>query len=914
MVKSGFSMALSVGLVAMLISCGGEASSRSERAEPLAGLGLETELRAVPDGPLPDGVTPLAYQLDLVVQPERDDLSGRVAIRVALDEPRQIIRLHGWGLTVERVSANVNGESFAGRFVSTRRTGDAAVLFEAPLVAGEATLTFEYSAPLRFGTHGALSRVVDDASYVFTHFEPLGARLAFPCFDEPRFKTPFTVRLSIPHGQVAVSSAPRRPGVEVGTAVDVVRFETTPPIATYQLAFAVGPLDQVPVSPVAANALRRHPVSVTGYAPRGRGPELAALLGAGREAIEAIESKLGVPFPYPKADFVAVPALGPLAMENVGLMTFRLEDHLYESPGPLEGYRIRAVAAHEVAHQWFGNLVTMRWWDDLWLNESFATWVEVDFLEGGAPADSVAAARRIEDLHWTMDRDTYGDARALHRTVPDTEEIDRASDSLIYQKGAAVLSMVEAMVGEDAFIAALRAYLGDHAHQTIDLEHLVAALRTTGPRAEDAARFLRSFVETPGLPLLEVEARCEASGAELRIRQRRSSWQPAASSARTDPWVLPWCARVGTRGGAERVCGILDEAEAEVPLAECPEWIMPNADAAGYYRFWAPPAAVEALFGHWSALHSTERAALVDSLKAAVRDGRFPADRAMTLLLAHIDDPVREVALSAGELGEFAIRNVLSPDNAAVLREHLRERYAAEWARVGERRSAADPASLDLFRLHSAMWRLLALDLEDPEIRRHAADQAARFLGFGGDGQLHPEALPVEILNTSLQVALEEADRELYEHVVSLLSRVQRDQLRIPLIRATGFVRDPALSERTRALSTELEGQGWCLGLVAQLRRPDTVLDTLDFFAANSGRLRRHGYGPSVLRAAAAAACDMEVLERVEDVSRRSYGLGEVAERLAPSVERAEACIAAEAATADGFRAYVSRLRTAEAS
>ncbi|HLK45193.1 MAG TPA: M1 family metallopeptidase, partial [Acidimicrobiales bacterium] len=343
-------------------------------------------------------------------------------------------------------------------------------------------------------------------------------------FDEPGFKIPFAVTLVVPSGDQAIANTPeveRSPAAAAGATR--VRFAPTPPLPSYLVAFAVGPLDVVRAADVPPNPVRPKPLPLRGVAVKGRGGELAYALGHAGELLSMLETYFGVPYPFEKLDLLAVPQLSG-AMENPGAVTFDEPLLLFDpKTAPLrQRLDYAMVVAHELSHQWFGDLVTMAWWDDTWLNESFAEWMGYKVAQQWEPALR-ADLDFAEGTQSAIGTDSLVSARQVRQPIASADDIENAFDDTTYKKGGAVISMFERWLGPEVFQKGVRAHMARHRFATASADDFLAALSDAAGR--DVAAPYRTFLDQPGVPFVEAALVCDG-GAPPRLHLRQSRFLP----------------------------------------------------------------------------------------------------------------------------------------------------------------------------------------------------------------------------------------------------------------------------------------------------------------------------------------------------------------------------------------------------
>jgi alanyl aminopeptidase len=602
---------------------------------------------------LPRRPAPLVYDLRLDVDPEQPTFAGEVTIALALDDGRAHLDLHAERLEITGTTVIQAGVSRAATTESSPN-GGLRVHLPPGTTAGEVQLVLTFEGPLDEVPEGLYRVREGGVAYVYTQFEPLSARRCFPCFDEPGFKAPFRVRLRVPAGCTALANARCTHTATLPDGRTEAVFAQTPPLATYLVAVAVGPFDVIEGAP------QRDLPPLRVVTTRGRGHLAAYALDVTPRILAWLTRWFDLPYPYDKLDLVGVPNFAAGAMENVGLVTFRERLLLLDAGAAPATDRLWAqvVIAHELAHMWFGNLVTMRWWDDLWLNEAFATWMEMACVAAVDPpldADLEAVGEGLR----VMDHDALSEARAIRQPIVDGGDVLNAFDGITYSKGAAVVRMTESWLGAQAFRDGVRQYLVRHAHGNADTADLLGALAQVS--GQPVASTLVTFLDQPGLPLVEASFLPGAGAGEpgvgpglsIRVTQRR--WLPAGATTPPGPearWHLPVSVRVGDAAGAfARVStlltareGVLSVPPGAVPAGRTPTWLHPNAEEGGYYRWTLAPEAFAALLRDgWPHLTPAERLGLPEHIWALYEGARLPLSTALEALAAVASDPHRMV-------------------------------------------------------------------------------------------------------------------------------------------------------------------------------------------------------------------------------------------------------------------------------
>ncbi len=758
----------------------------------------------VPAGRLPTNAHPLAYTLELTIDPQAERFSGRTQIAILLDAPTELIWLHGRSLHVTSARAVVGSDAIDASYEQLNEDGVVALRFKKPVPAGNSLLELVYDAAFDHQLKGLYRVDAGGEAYAFTQFEPISARLAFPSFDEPGFKTPFDLWLTVPAKDAVASNTAIATTEAAGNDQKRVHFEQTKPLPTYLVAFAVGPLELVTAAAIAPDAQRAQPLPLRGIAVKGRGALLSHALNEAGPQITALERYFGSAYPYGKLDLVAVPDFAAGAMENAGLVTFRDWLLLVDPRHASEGQRRASsyVIAHELAHQWVGDLVTMRYWDDLWLNEAFATWIGYRVAHELHPEHRPELAFLNASLD-AMEADSRTTARMIRQPIDSTHDISNAFDGITYNKGGAILAMFERYLGSETFQKGVQSYLATHAFANATTEDFLDAVSASAGR--DVKTPFNTFLTQIGVPLVKASLRCDASHtpvAQLELEQSRSIPLGFRGTA-SGQWQIPVCARYETSGKLHESCTLLTEKSGVLPLEgkACPTWIMPNADAAGYYRFTLPPADFDKLrTSAWKKLSARERVFLAQALEVGFESGTLDGNYVFAALPSLVADDNRSVIERPMSLLRFARNEIVPEGQRAVVEARARTLYAPLHRRLGLRERAGEDGDTKLLRAEVADF--LAETGRDAELRKQLVRLGTSYLGIGADNAIHETAVASDLADLAVRMVAEDGDAATFDALYKRFVTTDDVALRMRLLHALGSVRD-ARSERALALALD---------------------------------------------------------------------------------------------------------------
>ncbi len=783
---------------------------------------------APPLGRLPSDARPTRYVVALRVDPAQPRFEGVVDVDVELDRARDVIWMHGKEIAVKRATVQPEGAApIEARWEGAGANGVSALRPASAVGPGRARVHLEYDAPFGSVEQGLYTVARGGDRYAFTQLEPLYARRVFPCFDEPVFKTPFEISLTVPRGLAAIANAREVSRAPADGSWDRVTFAPTEKMPTYLVALAVGPLDIVPAPDLPPTAVRKRPLPIRGVATKGRGKEMAFTLAKTGSIVNMLESYFGSEYPYDKLDMIAVPDKGG-AMENPGAITFGESLLLFEGEGaPVEQlHAFYAIAGHELAHQWFGDLVTMKWWDDIWLNEAFAAWIEPRVVKALAP-ELRPEIHETETAHSAMGQDSLVSSRKIRQEIADENDIESAFDGITYDTGASVLAMFERWLGPAVFQKGIRAHIDGHRFGTATADDLLAALSAAAGR--DVGAPMRTFLDQPGLPFVEARVACEG---KPRLALKQSRYLPLGSPGKPDgsTWQIPICARYPAGKDGKEIresCALLDQKEGSLSLDTdaCPAWVMPNADAAGYYR-WSLAAAdgKKLAKAGYKSLSERERMSFGRSIVSGFGLGTMDAGSALETTAPLAADPSYAVSVTPMGLIEDMVRWFEGDPLEKIVRAYARSLYAPAYRALGwePKKGAREEPSRVIHR--QAVLEFLTRDARDEEARREAKKRGLAYLGFGKDSKIHPEAVSPNLAGTALATAAEEGGAPLFDAILAALAVEKRDAFRGRLIRALGSFRAPDLAARARTLELDerVHANEVTIILSSQLRMPET--------------------------------------------------------------------------------------------
>ncbi|WP_164017648.1 M1 family metallopeptidase [Pyxidicoccus trucidator] len=725
---------------------------------------------------LPTTIRPRRYVATVTLDLDARTFSGQQTIELELAEPAREIILHAISLQLGEVTFRAGSEQRKPASLQPMTKSETVVLrFDTPLPAGPASLDVAWTGRFMEGLRG----IYQAGKVAATQFEAADARRLFPSFDEPAFKAKWALTVRVPPGLTVLGNAPVRKEEQDG-GLQKVTFQETEVLSSYLIALVVGPLVGTAEQKVEGVPVRTWSL-----------PEKAHLTRFGQDVALAVLPRLqdyfGLPYAFTKVDQVGIPDFEAGAMENAGLITYREVALLLDpATAPLSVQkRVAEVVTHELAHQWFGNWVTMVWWDDLWLNEAFATWMAFKIVDQWRPEWRMWLdfdTHRASALHLDALKSTH----PIHGEVRNAAEASESFDAITYEKGGAVLRMIEGFLGEGPFREGIRQYMRTHARGNAVKEDLWNAL---GKAAQQPVEELATaWVGQSGFPM--VSARLD--GRTLLLSQRRFYSEPGVQS--DEKWPVPMVLRYEDGSGVREQRVLLRDAQTAVKLEGSGEvkWLTANAGSTGFYRVSYDKPAMEKLATNVKALAPSERISLLADQWALVRSGQASIGDLLDLAGRFGDEEDDSVLDElVGRLAYIEGRLVDGEDQER-FRRWVGRLLAPGLKRVGWQAAAGESDQVKLRR--AALVRAVGGLARSPEALAEARPRVARMLEGDRD------ALEPNLLDAAVAMVARAGDSALFE---TFLQRMPKEPdpatQRRYLMALTGF-EDPALAERSQGL------------------------------------------------------------------------------------------------------------------
>jgi len=719
---------------------------------------------------LASNVAPVAQQLMLNIDPSQADYSGATTITIEVESEAPDIRLHAQDMQITSLTLSTAD----GKLDVAHESGEHGLLIisaEEAFAAGTYELRIEFSN--EFNTDGtAINRTEQEGRhYIFSQFEATDARQAFPCFDEPGFKFPWQLTMTVPSGVMPITNTPEASVTEENGQKTVV-FESTPPLPSYLIAVAVGPFETVPIDGM----------SIPGrvVVPHGKTHLAATAVETTPPLLAYLEDYFGEPYPFKKLDLIATNQGFSGAMEHPGAITysdfFLLLD---ETASAAQKTTLIKITAHELAHQWFGNLVTMQWWNDLWLNESFADWMGDKTAVAVYPDFSVELPE-LRTMFDIMDMDLRSTTKPIRHDFKSTANFGDGI-FLSYYKGKAVIGMFEKAAGSDVFRDGVIRYIRKYSRGNARATDLWAEINAGAEF--DLAGGLALYIDQPGIPLVTVTA---AGNGRFEFSQSRI--QAGVGLGETgEEWVIPLSYKYLSDDRLVTADLVIDGPSEIVELDPGVEWILPNADQRGYYRWSIPDDMLARLGGDAvSHLNVRERMGLLSNLWALLAADKLNGDdylAAIRDLSSDTDPDVIQALLD--QLANVA-EIFITPELRAPFAEFLREILTPTLDRIGTETIPGERAATSEMRAQVLAW--LASYEGHEQARAVISSVTQQYLA----GEI-PQSNMVDV---ALRTEARWGGAELLEIYRERLEMATSPGERRSFVRAIGSFRDPVAVEQ----------------------------------------------------------------------------------------------------------------------
>ncbi len=837
---------------------------------------------------LPGDVVPIRYAIDLTIAPDKSLAAGEVAIAASVIKPTRVVWLDATELDVTRAA-------LGGRAVRVIHGPDAiGLVADTELPVGALAIAVSFTAKIDHErSRGIYAETEGAATYAYTYFEPLDARRAFPCFDEPAFKVPWQLTFHVARDHVALGNAPVVRVVDEPNGMMRVELAESRPLPSYLVAFVVGPFDVID-----GGKTGRVATPIRFIVPMGRAGELGWAERTTPAIVAALEDYFAMPYPYGKLDVAIVPRYWG-TMEHPGIVAMGQSLALIRPDQATFERRLGYIdiLAHELAHYWFGDYVTLAWWDDTWLNESLGEWMDMNITDAVEPSWRYRD-RRVDLANRAMLADETTTAHAVRQPVTTREAVDGSFDAAItYFKGASVIRMFEAFVGRDAWRTFISHYLAAHAWGNATGDQFFAQMATD--LGAPIATAFQTFVTQPGVPAISVVVKCAGRSATLALHQRQSL--PAGLAASPRVWHVPVCVRAGDGTFSARTCAELDGPEAEMPLQACPTWVIAN-DGNGYYRSSVDPAMAAALFDPTSRIAkaaqptAAELTMLVADLRAMVERDELPIDKLLALapMIAGASDP--HVAIWADRATEA--RDVWLDEPLYQAARRWRAQAFGKTARaLGWQRASADDDPRQ--QLRRVIVPFVAS--VDPALASEAGAVADRWIATRG-------GIADDLVDGALAVAAEHGDAARFERYLAAARSAHTHEDRQRILTALASFRDPALVDRALAITLDhafdlRDSYSIITSAIGVRENRDRVIAFLTVHLDELLAGLRSDEASWLLGAVAEASCDRDHHDRLRALLvPRAASIDGAAATVARGLENGETCIAAIARELPGLR------------
>jgi puromycin-sensitive aminopeptidase len=752
---------------------------------------------------LPSSVIPKKYTLKL--QPNFEDFTfqGEETIDVQISESTSVILLNSSDIEIQSAALVRDGvTTIASGIAHDQPVETATISFGHPLSTGAAQLTIKFTGILNDKLRGfyrsQYTTAQGETKYLATtQFEATDARQAFPCWDEPARKAKFETTLVVPDNMVAISNTPIITSAPAGPGLKSVTFAETPVMSTYLLAFVIGDLTHIEKE--AASGTRVGVWTTQGKEEQGR-----FALDTSVKLLSFFNDYFGIPYPLEKLDHIAIPDFAAGAMENWGAVTYRETALLVDPQNSSAGTRQRVaeVVAHEMAHMWFGDLVTMQWWDDLWLNESFASWMGTKAVDWLFPEWQMWTQFVNMDTSRALSLDGLKNSHPIEQEVKDPAEVSQLFDAISYSKGASVIRMLEQFLTPEVFRQGLYRYLSGHQYQNAQTLDLWSALEEASQ--QPVTSIMGTWTGQMGYPVLDVSARQSGGQTEITLSQERFVYDSllGEGEAEATTWQVP--IRVAASGDSQPVSLVMNDRQASVTLASgtgSQQWFKVNPLQTGFYRVnysaedWERLIpAIESL-----ALPATDRLGLQNDAYALSRAGLLPVTQFLSLARAYANEDDASVWSDlASNLREIETLIAQEPYHGA-FQSFARNLFRPAARRIGWVARTGE-GHLDALLRSTVLSQ--AGNYQDSEVLQQASEQFANY-------RAEPTSVRPDLRGVVYSLAAQAGNESTYQQLWDLERKASLQEEKIRLLISLARFSQPELLQDAleRSLTDDVRSQ-----------------------------------------------------------------------------------------------------------
>ena len=736
---------------------------------------------AATPGKLPKDVVPVQYAAHLVPDIAAATFLGSETIEIDVLKATSVIMLNVANIEIDAASLSGKGGERKLTPIIDKEQQTLTFKLEAPLAPGRYQLALKFHGVIGREARGAfyLPYKVDgvDKRVLATQMEPSDARRLLPLWDEPAFRANFKLTVDVPATFKAYSNMPVANQETLAGGLRRYSFGTTPKMPSYLLVLVAGELERT--------TAKQDGVEIGVVTTAGKQAAAAYALASTKDLLRYFNKYFAQPYPLPKLDQIAIPGGFNGAMENWGGIVYNESALLYDPKTSPESVKQTSfgINAHEVAHQWFGNLVTMAWWDNLWLNEGFASWMATKAEEHFYPEWRSQLAS-LAEREGVMNLDARKSTHPIQTPVLTEEQAANAFDAITYTKGQSFLRMLEAYLGEEPFRKGMRAYMARHQYSNTTSADLWAALeKASGKPVEKLAS---DWTLQPGFPLVKVSQLCENGKRRVTLSQEQYRIDEPATESRL--WNVP--VKLGTVGGKSSYT-LLSTAHTTVVQPGCDGVLVADPDSVGYFRVQYDSATFDALAAQVTKLPDTTRLRLLSDTWSMAQSGRVKLDSYLKLVARYSDEP--RLAIWDAITANYSNLDKLTegePEQTQV-RRHLVALVTPKFKQIGWTEKPGE--SIEERQLRAKLASALA-NAGDADAIAQGRAMLARYLA-------DPSSVSVSMLDFAILAGARQADAATYDKLEARILQTQNTEQRNRLARALTSATDPALAARTLALT-----------------------------------------------------------------------------------------------------------------